>query len=178
MLKESISRHAVLGLVAAVTLFGCGGAEESAEVTDESLVEGQEELFISGEEPNSLAGLPGSYSRYAWLAPAEELVSVTLTGIELGGSWEGTYVRKIKRTCREVGCDIEQGKFYALPTNPASGFSFILFTDENDQTRDAYVISRLYRNAFTGRIQSMTLGKLNEADNTTAKAFTVSRVGF
>ncbi|MGA9524160.1 MAG: hypothetical protein WBV82_22050 [Myxococcaceae bacterium] len=172
------TRHAVLGLVAAITLFGCGGAEESAELSpEETLGTSESELFGLWEEPTSIKGLPGSFYRYSWLTPSEEIISFTLTGTFESETYGGTYTRKVKRTCRELGCDTETGNFRAIPINPAIGAAAIAFMDEDDQTRDIYRIVSIRRNDFTGNLLSLKLAKWND-DNTFGTEFTVNRIGY
>ena len=178
MFKAFNSRRAVLGLVAAITLFGCGGVEETAEVSEETLGTSEAELFGLWEEPRSIKGLGGSYYRYAWLTPNEGIISVTLTGAFEGDTFVGTYVRKVKRTCRELGCDTETGIFRAIPINPVIGSAAILFLDESgEQTRDFYSIASIRRNDFTGNLLALSLATWND-DNTFGTPFTLNRIGY
>ena len=153
--------HAVVGLAAAFALLGFAGTSEGAEL----------------ENPNAIEGIAGSYVRYAWLAPQGEIVSLSVAGAMEGPEFKGTYVRRVKRTCRTYGCDIETGRYFAVGGNPANGWAFIVFFGEGEEVRDIYVIKALNLNVF-GNVQSMTIALWDAEEGAIGNDFVLSRLGF
>ncbi len=126
------------------------------------------------EAPDSLSGLLGTYTRYWPPAAAEEITSMTLSGVEYVDRVEGSYVRTVSRACPIYGCNTETGTFWALPNNPAVG-AVIVFKDLAGAERDFYAITQIQRSTLTGKITGIVLVK---GGSVSPVPFTMTRVGF
>lgn len=162
------------GLLIGLGLFvGCGGQEPRVPAPEgaESLETAESAVYAS---PDSLSGLLGTYTRYWPPAAAEEITSMTLTGVEYVDHVEGSYVRTVSRVCPIYGCNTETGTFWALPNNPATG-ALIVFKDLTGAERDFYAISQIQRSTLTGKITGIVLVK---GGSVSPVPFTMTRVGF